>query len=83
VPFTINRVVDRGNAVAIQATGEHGVVWIKTTVAEYAAVCNDSVGSILTLDLARVNGVMEIMRVIGGAVKADADAAILDGEVAQ
>jgi len=25
--------------------------------------------------------VMEIMRVIGGAVKADADAAILDGEV--
>jgi len=82
-PFTINRVVDRGNAVAIQATGEHGVVWIKTTVAEYAAVCNDSVGSILTLELARVIGVMEIMRVIGGAVKADADAAILDGEVTQ
>jgi hypothetical protein len=80
-PFTVMRVADRGNAVAIQATGEHGVVWIKTTVAEYAAVCNDSVGSILTLDLARVNGVMEIMRVIGGAVKADADAAILDGEV--
>jgi hypothetical protein len=80
-PFTINRVVDRNNAIAIQATGAHGVVWIKTTVAEYAAVCNDSVGSILTLDLARVNGVMEIMRVIGGAVKTDADAAILDGEV--
>lgn len=80
-PFTVMRVADRGNAVAIQATGEHGVVWIKTTVAEYAAVCNDSVGSILTLDLARVNGVMEIMRVIGGAVKTDADAAILDGEV--
>ena len=79
--FTINRVVDRGSAVAIQATGEHGVVWIKTTVAEYAAVCNDSVGSILTLDLARVHGVMEIMRVIGGSVKADADVAILDGEV--
>jgi hypothetical protein len=79
--FTIMRVADRGNAVAIQATGEHGVVWIKTTVAEYAGVCNDSVGSILTLDLARVNGVMEIMRVIGGAVKADADVAILDGEV--
>jgi phage recombination protein Bet len=82
-PFTINRVVDRGQAIAIQATGEHGVLWIKTTVAEYAAVCNDSVGSLLTLDLARVHGVMEIMRVVGGAVKADADVAILDGEVTQ
>jgi phage recombination protein Bet len=79
--FTIQRVVDRGNAVAIQASGEHGTVWLKTTVTEYAGLCNDSVGSILCLDIARVNGVMEIMRVIGGAVAADDDAAVIGEEV--
>ena len=63
--FRINRVVRRpGRAIAIEATGEHGAVWIATTVKEYADLAEESINGSLTMDVARVGKALTVMRVL-------------------
>lgn len=62
--FEILRVNSRpGKAHAIQASGEHGRVWIATKVEGYADVAKESIGKTLRLDVARVGPALEIMRI--------------------
>jgi|GEM_PF-2833135 len=63
--FRIHRVFRRpGRAIAIEATGEHGAVWIATTVKEYADLADESLNGHLTMDVARVGKALTIMRVL-------------------
>ena len=63
--FRIHRVVRRpGRAIAIEATGEHGAVWIATTVKEYADLAEESINGSLTMDVARVGKALTVMRVL-------------------
>lgn len=68
--FSIQRVVSRDTDTAIQAVGDHGTVWIKTTVEDYANLAHDHAGGFMRLDIARVGNAMTIMRVLGGTKKA-------------
>lgn len=64
--FQIHRVVRRpGRPVAIEATGEHGKVWIATSVGEYADLAEDNVNGEMTIEVARIGQTMQIMRVVG------------------
>lgn len=64
--FKVLRVVSRpGKPHAIHGDGEHGEVWIATTVSEYADMARNNIGQPMKLDLARVGGALTVMRVIG------------------
>ena len=64
--FKIMRVVARpGKPYAVQAEGEHGVVWIATSVQEYAALLGDTIGNSITLDVERIGDTLQIMRCLG------------------
>jgi phage recombination protein Bet len=64
--FQIHRVVRRpGRPVAIEATGEHGKVWIATSVGEYADLAEDNVNGEMTIEVARIGQTMQVMRVVG------------------
>jgi hypothetical protein len=68
--FLIQRVVRRpGKPTAVQAVGDHGTVWIATTVGEYADLCEQAIDGELNLDVARVGNALTIMRVIRTAVQ--------------
>jgi hypothetical protein len=68
--FLIQRVVRRpGKPTAVQAVGDHGTVWIATTVSEYADLCEQAIDGELNLDVARVGNALTIMRVIRTAVQ--------------
>ena len=78
--FDIHRVVRRpGRPNAIEATGDHGKLWIATTVAEYAQLAEDAINGQLTLDLAYINGAYTIMRVIRTPAPATVEAAAAAG----
>lgn len=63
--FHIVRVVRRtGRAIAIQANGEHGPVWLATTVAEYADLAEKAIKGKLTIDVARVGAALTVMRIL-------------------
>jgi hypothetical protein len=63
--FRIHRVFRRpGRAIAIEATGQHGAVWIATTVKEYADLAEESINGSLTMDVARVGRALTVMRVL-------------------
>ena len=63
--FHIVRVVRRtGRAIAIQANGEHGQVWLATTVAEYADLAEKAINGKLTIDVARVGAALTVMRIL-------------------
>lgn len=63
--FHIMRVVRRtGRAIAIQAKGEHGQVWLATTVAEYADLAEKAIKGKLTIDVARVGAALTVMRIL-------------------
>jgi phage recombination protein Bet len=63
--FRIHRVIRRpGRAIAIEATGEHGAVFIATTVKEYADLAEESINGRLTMDVARVGRALTVMRVL-------------------
>ena len=63
--FHILRVVRRtGRAIAVQAKGEHGQVWLATTVAEYADLAEKAIKGKLTIDVARVGAALTIMRIL-------------------
>ena len=64
--FAIHRVVRRpGRPVAIEATGEHGKVWIATSVGEYADLAEDNTNGEMTMEIARIGQTMQVMRVVG------------------
>jgi hypothetical protein len=66
--FKIMRVVARpGKPYAVQAEGEHGVVWIATSVQEYATLLGDTIGNSITLDVERIGDTLQIMRCLGNA----------------
>jgi hypothetical protein len=70
--FLIQRVVRRpGKPTAVQAVGDHGTVWIATTVNEYADLCEQAIDGELNLDVARVGNALTIMRVIRTAVQSE------------
>ena len=70
--FLIQRVVRRpGKPTAVQAVGDHGAVWIATTVNEYADLCEQAINGELNLDVARVGNALTIMRVIRTAVQSE------------
>jgi hypothetical protein len=63
--FKILRVVRReGRAIAIWADGEHGRVWLATTVAEYATLAEQAINGKLTIDVARVGAALTVMRIL-------------------
>lgn len=67
--FHILRVVRRtGRAIAIQAKGEHGQVWLATTVAEYADLAEKAIKGKLTIDVARVGAALTVMRILKAEV---------------
>ena len=64
--FQIHRVVRRpGRPVAIEASGEHGKVWIATSIGEYGTLVEDNVNGEMTMEIARIGQTMQVMRVIG------------------
>jgi hypothetical protein len=64
--FKIMRVVARpGKPYAVQAEGEHGVVWIATSVQEYASLLGDTIGNSITLDVERIGDTLQLMRCLG------------------
>ena len=64
--FQIHRVVRRpGRPVAIEASGEHGKVWIATSVGEYADLAESNVNGEMTIEVARIGQTMQVMRVLG------------------
>jgi hypothetical protein len=64
--FQIHRVVRRpSRPIAIEATGEHGKVWIATSVGEYADLAEDNVNGEMTIEVARIGQTMQVMRVVG------------------
>jgi hypothetical protein len=68
--FKILRVVARpGKPYAIQAEGEHGIVWIATSVQEYATLLGETVNESITLDVERIGDTLQIMRVLGNSKK--------------
>jgi hypothetical protein len=58
-----------GKPYAIQAEGEHGIVWIATSVQEYATLLGETVNESITLDVERIGDTLQIMRVLGNSKK--------------
>ena len=66
--FDVMRVAERpGKPTAIHANGEHGHVWIATTVPEYAGLAKEAQANKtqIRLHVERVGENFEVMRVIG------------------
>jgi hypothetical protein len=74
--FEILRVVRRpGKPIAINAAGEHGVVWIATSVAEYGDLAEANLIGGMRLEIARIGQTLQVMRVIGPIAPAKVDPA--------
>jgi hypothetical protein len=74
--FEILRVVRRpGKPIAINAVGEHGAVWIATSVAEYGDLADANVDREMRLEVARIGQTLQVMRVIGPIAPAKIDPA--------